>query len=170
MSELIVVAYPDRHRADEVLLELQRSQRSRLAPDRVVELEDAAVVCKSPEGRVTLRQTHHLSASGAIGGGFWGLLIGALLLAPVLGAAVGAATGALSGALEDIGIPDDFMRELGEQLQPDSSALFLLIIRAAPGRLIAELAPFGGVVLRTTLAHGEEQALREALAGHGVGP
>ena len=165
MSELIVVAYPDRHRADEVLLELRKSTR-----DHLVDLEDAAVVTKSPGGRVSLRQTHHLSASGAVGGGFWGLLIGALFLAPVLGAAVGAATGALAGALADVGIDDDFMRELGEQLQPDSSALFLLVVRAAPGQIVTDLAPFGGTVMRTTLAHADEEALREALARRGVSP
>jgi uncharacterized membrane protein len=165
MSELIVVAYPDRHRADEVLLELRKSARAHL-----VDLEDAAVVCKSPAGRVSLRQTHHLSASGALGGGFWGLLIGALFLAPVLGAAVGAATGAVAGALADIGIDDDFMRELGGQLEPDSSALFLLVVRAAPGQIVEDLAPYGGTVLRTTLAHADEQALREALTKHGVAP
>src|SRR5690606_11238461 len=104
MSELIVVAYPDRHRADEVLLELRKSERAHL-----VDLEDAAVVSKSPEGRVSLRQTQHLLTSGALGGGFWGLLIGALFMAPVLGAAVGAATGAVAGALADVGIDDEFM-------------------------------------------------------------
>jgi uncharacterized membrane protein len=160
MSELIVVAYPDRHRADEVLLELRKSERAHL-----VDLEDAAVVSKSSEGRISLRQTHHLSASGALGGGFWGLLIGALFMAPVLGAAVGAATGALAGALADVGIDDDFMHQLAEQLPPDSSALFLLVLSAAPGRIVADLSPFGGTVLRTTLAHVDEQALREALTG-----
>jgi uncharacterized membrane protein len=163
MSELLVVAYPGRHRADEVLLELRKSERAAR-----VDLEDAAVVSKSPTGRVSLRQTHHLAGSGAIGGGFWGLLIGSLFLVPALGAAVGAATGALVGALTDAGIDDEFMRELGTQLQPDSSALFLLVIRAAPGELLADLAPFGGTVLRTSLAHADEQALRDALARHGV--
>ena len=165
MSELIVVAYPDRHRADEVLLALRKSERA-----HSVELDDAAVVSKAADGRVSLRQSHHLSASGAVGGGFWGLLIGALFLAPVLGAAVGAATGALAGALADVGIDDEFMRELGEQLQPGSSALFMLIRRAAPGQLIADLAPFGGAVLQTTLAHADEQTLRDALARHGIAP
>ena len=165
MSELIVVAYPDRHRADEVLLELRKSERAHL-----VDLEDAAVISKSPSGRVALRQTQHLSASGAVGGGFWGLLIGALFLAPALGAAVGAASGALVGALGDVGIDDDFMRELGEQLQPDSSALFLLVIRAAPGQITGDLAPFGGTVLQTTLSQTDEQTLRAALGPHGVGP
>lgn len=165
MSELIVVAYPDRHRADEVLLELRKSERAHL-----VDLEDAAVVSKSSSGRVSLRQTQHLSASGAVGGGFWGLLIGTLFMAPMLGAAVGAATGALAGALADVGIDDRFIRALGEQLEPDSSALLLLVLRAAPGRIVADLAPFGGTVLRTTLAHVDEQTLRDALARHGVGP
>jgi uncharacterized membrane protein len=161
MSELIVVAYPDRHRADEVLLALRKSEKAHL-----VDLEDAAIVSKSESGRVSLRQTHHLSASGALGGGFWGLLIGSLFMAPVIGAAVGAATGALAGALADVGIDDTFMRQLGAQLEPDSSALFLLIIRAAPDQIVTDLAPFGGTLLRTTLAHADEQRLRDALAKH----
>jgi uncharacterized membrane protein len=165
MSELIVVAYPDRHRAEEVLLALRKSER-----DDLVDLEDAAIVSKSEDGQVTLRQAHHLSTAGAVGGGFWGLLIGALFLAPVLGAAVGAATGALAGALGDVGIDDEFMRELGAQLQPGSSAVFMLLVRAAPGQIIADLGRFGGTVLQTTLTSADEQTLRDALARHGVAP
>ncbi len=111
-----------------------------------------------------------MAPSASAAGGFWGLLIGALFLAPVLGAAVGAATGALAGALADVGIDDAFMRELGAELQPNSSALFLLVVRAAPGQIIADLTPFGGTVLRTTLAHADEQTLRDALARHGAVP
>lgn len=161
MSELIVVAYPDRHRAEEVLLALRK-----LEHDHLVDLEDAAIVSKTKAGKVRLRQTHHLGAAGAVGGGFWGLLIGTLFAAPLLGAAIGAAAGAVGGALGDIGIDDDFMRELGESLQPGSSALFLLVIRASPEDVLKELAAHGGQVLRTTLAHADEDALREALARH----
>lgn len=122
MSHLIAIAYDDIFKAEEVRLTLAKLQREHL-----IELEDAAVVVKNAKGKVKLKQAINLTAAGATSGGFWGLLIGTLFLVPLFGAAVGAATGAISGALSDIGVDDEFMRELGETLQPDTSALFILI-------------------------------------------
>jgi uncharacterized membrane protein len=63
----------------------------------------------------------------ASGGAFWGLLIGMLFFVPLLGAAIGAASGALGGAMSDIGIDDNFIREVGNTVQPGEVALFLLM-------------------------------------------
>jgi uncharacterized membrane protein len=46
-----------------------------------------------------------------------GTLIGLIFLMPVAGLAIGAVTGALGGKLADVGINDDTIRRIGEQLQ-----------------------------------------------------
>lgn len=103
---------------------------------------------------------------GAAGGGFWGILIGLLFLNPLAGLLVGAGTGAVIGALTDIGINDNFMKELGETLEPDTSAIFVLVHKATPDKVIDELKGYGGKILRTSLSKDDEAALRQTLEGH----
>ena len=113
MSDLVVIGYDNEFRADEVRLELLKMQK-----DYLLDLEDAVVAVKKGDGTVKLHQSYSLPAAGAMGGGFWGLLIGTIFLNPLLGAAVGAAAGATAGALSDLGINDNFMKELGSTLTP----------------------------------------------------
>jgi len=158
MSDLIVIAYDDKFMAEEVRLSLLKLQR-----DYLIDLEDAVVVVKNEKGKVKLQQTHHLVGAGAVGGGFWGLLIGLLLFIPLAGAAVGAATGALVGALSDVGIDDNFLKRLGATLRPGCSALFVLVRKATPDKVIEEISPFGGTVLHTSLTKKDEESLQAAL-------
>ena len=104
-----------------------------------------------------------LTATGAVGGGFWGARIALIFLNPLLGAAVGAGAGALSGKLADIGINDKFMKELGETFQPNTSALFVLVKEATPDKVLAKLKGFGGKVLQTSLSKEDEEKLQKAL-------
>jgi uncharacterized membrane protein len=163
MSDLIAIAYDDEFKAEEVRLTLAKLQKEHL-----IELEDAAVVVKNAQGKVKLKQAINLTSAGAVSGGFWGLLIGTLFFMPIVGAAVGASAGALSGALSDIGIDDQFMRELGETLQPGSSALFILASKITPDKVLEEIAPYGGKVLRTSLTKDKEAQLQEVLSQHGL--
>jgi len=165
MSHLIAIAYDDIFKAEEVRLTLAKLQREHL-----IELEDAAVVVKNAEGKVKLKQAINLTAAGATSGGFWGLLIGTLFLVPLFGAAVGAAAGAIGGALSDIGVDDDFMRELGETLQPDTSALFILVKKVTPDKVLDEVSKYGGKILRTSLSKDDEEQLQEVLNNRGVLP
>jgi hypothetical protein len=61
----------------------------------LIELGDAVVAVKQPNGRVKLNQLYHPAAAGAAGGALWGTLIGMLFLMPLAGTALGAAAGAL---------------------------------------------------------------------------
>lgn len=158
MSDLIVVSYDDMFKAEEVRLKLLKMQKEYL-----VDLEDAVVAVKKEDGKVKLNQMYHLAASGAVGGGFWGMLIGLIFLNPLLGAVVGAGAGAAAGALSDVGIDDDFMKKLAEQLQPGTSVLFVLIRKMTADKVLGELAGTGGKVLQTSLSHEDETRLQTAL-------
>ncbi len=163
MSDLFAIVYDDQYKAEEVRLTL-----ARLEKEHLIELEDAAVVVKTKKGKVKLNQAINLAGAGASSGSFWGLLIGILFLEPLLGVAVGAATGAISGALGDIGVDDDFMRELGETLKPETSALFILVRKVTPDKVLEEIAPYGGKVLRTSLSKDKEAELQEVLSRRGI--
>ena len=71
MRKLIAVTYDTEFKAEEVRLQFLKMQKSYL-----VSLEDAVVVEKKQNGKVKLHQMYNLTASGAVGGGFWGGLIG----------------------------------------------------------------------------------------------
>ena len=158
MSDLIVVGYNDEHQAEEVRLKLLKMQHEYL-----VDLEDAVVAVRDKEGKVKLHQIHNLTAAGAISGGFWGALIGLLFLSPILGAAIGAGAGAIGGTLSDIGIDDNFMKELASTLQPGSSALFVLVRKMTPDKVLPQLQGVGGKILQTSLSNEDEKKLQAAL-------
>ncbi len=157
-SELVVIGFDDEHKAFELRAALARMQKEYL-----IEMGDVVVVTKNEEGKVKLHQAVNLTAAGAVGGGFWGMLIGMIFLNPLLGFAVGAGTGAISGALSDIGIDDNFIKELGETIQPGTSALFVLVRKATPDKVLEQLKGFEGKVLKTSLTADEENELRAVL-------
>lgn len=157
-SQLIAVSYPDMFKAEEVRLTLMKLQRAHL-----VDLEDAVVVTKDAEGKVKLNQINNLPVRGAVAGSFWGMLIGLIFLNPLLGAVIGASSGAVSGALSDIGINDDFMKELGATLCPGTSALFVLVRSITLDKVLPEIEPFGGKILQTSLSNEDEASLQAAL-------
>ncbi|MEQ9325520.1 MAG: DUF1269 domain-containing protein [Polyangiaceae bacterium] len=169
MSELIAVAYDDMTKAETVRRKLLDLQRSHL-----VDLEDALVVVNDAQGKVKLNQLHNLTAAGATSGAFWGLLIGAIFSIPFFGpgaalfpfvtALMGAGGGALTGHLADIGVSDDFAKSCGEQLVPGTSALFVLVRKVTPDKVIEEIRPYGGTVLTTSLTRDAEAELQRALA------
>jgi uncharacterized membrane protein len=135
MADLVVIAFESEARAEEVRLKVLDLQQNYL-----IELGDAAIAVKLPNGHVKLNQLVDTTTGGAVSGGFWGLLIGALFLSPLLGAALGAASGALAGALTDVGVNDDFMKGVAQVLQPGSAALFLLIRKMTTDKVIEDLA------------------------------
>src|SRR5499426_311070 len=127
MSTLVVIEYDDLFKAEEVRLSLMK-----LKKDYLIDLEDAVVAVKDQKGKVRLHQAVNLTEAGALSGGFWGTLIGLIFLNPLLGMAMGAAAGAVSGALRDVGINDNFMKQLAAGLPAGGSALFVLVRNATP--------------------------------------
>ena len=159
MSTLVVIGYNEIHKAEEVRLTLVKLQR-----DYLIDLEDAVAVTKDAKGKIKLHQTVNLTAAGAASGGFWGMLIGLMFLNPLLGIAVGASAGAVSGALVDLGINDQFMKDLAATLTPNSSALFVLVRKSTPDKVLEEVKGTGGTILKTSLSHEDETKLQAALS------
>jgi uncharacterized membrane protein len=157
MNNLIVIGF--QNQADAFGM---RAELAKLQSQYLIEMEDAVVVTRDEKGEVQLHQPLNLTAAGAVGGAFWGMLIGMLFLNPLLGAAIGAGGGALSGKFADIGISDKFMKELGATLTAGSSALFVLVRKATPDKVLEALRPFAGKgkVLQTSLTKDKEEELR----------
>lgn len=168
MTDLICVAFDAPDTADKVLHALTAMKKEQL-----IDLEDACVVVRPAEGEPQIKQMMPLTKIGALSGGssgaLWGALVGLLFLNPLaglaIGAGVGAATGALAGSLSDYGINDDFIKDLGSKIKPNSSALFLLIRRVTADKVLERLQAegFTGHVLQTNLTNEQEEALRKAI-------
>ena len=164
MATLSVLKFNDPSGADRVLLALQGMQERQL-----ITLEDAAVVTW-PEGRrkPQTRQLSSMGGAGALGGAFWGFLFGLIFFVPLLGMAMGAAMGALGGSLADVGIDDDFIKEVREKVTEGTSALFALTSGAtAPDKIIDELKAYDFEIISTNLPEEQEKKLREAFAHEG---
>ncbi len=159
MGTLVVVAYDDKFKAEDVRLQLLKMQK-----DYLLSVEDAVVATKGEDGKVQLRQLYNLTAAGAVSGGFWGLLIGILFLNPILVFAAGAGAGSIAGALTDVGINDNFMKKLAEKLTPNSSMLFLLLDNIVFDKVLDEVKGTGGTIIQTSLSHTDEERLRNAMA------
>ena len=162
MSNLVVVGFDNA--ADAFRM---RGTLAQMQAQYLIEMEDAVVVTRDEKGAVQLHQAVNLTAAGAAGGAFWGMLVGFLFLNPLLGAAVGAGSGALSGKLADIGINDQFMKDLSGTLMPGSAALFVLVRRSTPDKVLEGLKPFAGKgrVVHTSLTKDKEEELRKFLEG-----
>lgn len=160
MSDLVAVAFKNEHQAEKVRTELMAMQEGFL-----VDLEDAVVAVRKDNGEVKLRQMYNLTASGALSGGFWGMLVGLIFLSPLLGFAIGGVAGAAAGALSDVGINDDFMKQLGSALQPGGSALFVLVRHATTDKVLEQLGQFtdDATILHTSLSHEDEEKLRSIM-------
>jgi len=166
MSNLVVLDFDGIGTADEVLTKLRS-----LKKENLIDLEDACVVVRDEAGTVQVKQAVHLVSLGAASGASTGMLIGALagllVLNPLAGMAMGglagAGFGALSGSLADYGINDDFIKDVGNHIPNGSSALFVLIRRSTPDKVLPEIQPFNPRVLKTSLSKKQEDKLRAAL-------
>lgn len=160
MSELVVTIFANEFKAEEVRLDLRKKEAAHL-----MDLEDSVVLVRNKEGKVKLHHVSHFTIGGALGGGVLGSLLGVLFLNPVfaiLGLATGAVVGGVSGAMSHIGIDEDFMEDLAKHLKPGSSALCVLV-RENLENVLAEIKPFGGKILHTSLLHTDEAKLKAAL-------
>ncbi len=157
MSQLVVVSFDNATEADQLMGKLGELQKERL-----ITLDDAAVVVRKQDGNVKVKQANSLVGSGALGGAFWGMLIGLLFLAPWGGRARGAVSGALAGKMTDIGIDDKFIKEVGATIKPGHSAAFLLVRESTPDKVLDELKGFKGTVLKTSLSKENEAKLKVA--------
>lgn len=161
MSTLVAITYPNPETAQQALATLAQLQKQEL-----VQIADA-IIATNEGDKVKLDQSINLTGAGALGGAFWGGLIGLIFLVPVVGAAVGAASGALGGKLSDVGIDDDFARQLASKVDTGKAALILLARSDAPDRVRDEMQKhnFGGELLYTNLSAESEQRLRDGATG-----
>ena len=160
MRDLVVITYDTEQTGRNAFDALSEMQRLDL-----ITLTDVALAVKDQKGNVKVKKTLEKEHTGtaAVWGGFWGLLIGLLFLAPIFWGVLGALLGAVIGKATYLGIDKEFIKQVGDSLDPGGSALFMLVIEATPDRVLEEMKKFGGEVYQTSLSNEDEEKLRQAL-------
>src|SRR3954467_15346195 len=152
MATLVAIGYSDETTATAASLEAQR-----LAKDLIIQPDAIAAIIRDKEGKFHVTTTHHAVAGGTTWGMFWGLLFGMLFFVPVLGMAVGAGLGALSGKLSKGAVNREFQDRIRDELQPGTSALFLVVEEVTPDKAVEALSRYGGTVLKSSLPKETEE-------------
>jgi uncharacterized membrane protein len=143
--------------AEATLKDLQRRE--------LIRIHDAAIV-SYPEGarKPKTKQLASLAGAGALGGAFWGMLFGLIFFVPLLGMAIGAGIGALTGSMTDVGIDDAFIKRMRDEIQPGTSALFVLSSGAVVDKVQEAFEGQQMMLVETNLSHEQEDKLREVFA------
>lgn len=146
--ELIVVAFDKADKAAQALEDVRALEQT-----RAIWVINAAVLANN-DGKVSVKEAEDVDARhgalfGAITGGLLGLLAGPAGV--IVGAAAGAATGGLAAQGIDMGFPNAALDDLRDTLQPNSSALVLLIENRWVEKVAEDLAYLEGKLYRYAL-------------------
>lgn len=163
MPDLIAIGYPDTTTAVKAMDEV-----AHLAQDLVIQPDAVAAVIRNDDGKFRTITNQHEVGAGATWGMFWGMLFGLLFFVPIFGMAMGAAFGALGGKLAKSSISKDFQEQVREQMQPGTSALFMIVEQMTTDKALDGLSQFGGTVLKTSLSDADQAEIQEALHGKGA--
>jgi len=160
--QLVVAAFQDEKAADAALKELKTLKRERL-----IGIQNAAVIRKDEKGKLHIRETADLgggrgAALGGVAGAAIGLIAGPALVVP---AAVGALVGGLMAKLKDSGFSDERLETLGEGLTPGSSAIVAVIEHKWVDQVQKELEEAGADLVTAQL---QADIATQLEAGHEV--
>ncbi|WP_029432187.1 DUF1269 domain-containing protein [Blastococcus sp. URHD0036] len=160
MATLTVWKFPTAEGAQTAVQTLEDLQRKEL-----IQVHDAATVSWE-EGRKKpkTQQLRGMTGAGALGGAFWGMLFGLIFFIPLLGLAIGAGMGALMGSMTDVGIDDAFIKRMRAEIQPGTSALFLLSTGAVVDKVKDAFDGQDIVLVESNLSTEQEDKLREVFA------
>lgn len=179
MSELIVVAFRDQFRAAEVLNELRRRER-----DWVSDLDDAVAVTLDENGKARVQLSLDLSPSETASWiGLWSSLLRLALFVPISVTMAIAKAGRPNSAIanartepswwgipngawwtEDLRLPENFLRDIGALVKPETSAIFMLLHTQKVSVALQHIYNYGGMIIHTTLSAEQVEKMTAQLA------
>ncbi|MFN8623451.1 MAG: DUF1269 domain-containing protein [Chloroflexota bacterium] len=158
MSDLVVITFKDQEAGRNALAALKDTQKA-----GGLSISDVEMVERDAAGKIHhIGEVDRTTKTGAVGGGVLGLLIG-LVFFPVLGLAIGAIAGGLIGKSLGHNVDKKLVQDVTADLEPGSSAIFMLIEGSAAA-LTGLLRPFEGKVYLSTLDPDLENQLKEELS------
>jgi uncharacterized membrane protein len=160
-GNLWAVGFDDTGRAAEV-----RDEITRLGwEEHQLILLDVAVAVRYPDGTFTL-DGEPFPVVCKIPGGTAARFLACLALAvpPLTGAAVGAYLGRCGAAAAEVGISDDFVRQVEGLIKPGTSVLFVLDEVGNMDAIMRGIRGLGGTVLKTNVDPERVKLIQSTLA------
>ena len=148
MSELIVFAFENETGAKELETRLVAAQA-----DQQLRVNDAALVVRLEDGRPVLNHAANLVGRGSLGGIFWGFILALVFWTKWWGLSVG-------GALGDLGLDDDFVKEVGESVEKGHSALLILVEDGMVESALDKAGEYNPQVMRTAFSKEDQKVLQ----------
>ena len=148
MSELIVFAFENETGAKELETGLVTAQA-----DQGLRVNDAALVVRLEDGRPVLNHAVNLVGRGSLGGIFWGFILALVFWTKWWGLSVG-------GALGDLGLDDEFVKEVGESVEKGHSALLILVEDGMVAAALNKAGDYNPKVMQTTFSNKDEKVLQ----------
>jgi uncharacterized membrane protein len=164
-GHLLAIGYDDPRRAKQL-----RAAISRLGKKHSLLLLDSALVVRYPDGSVTCDGEPFIAAIHPGGHHFAGFLASlALGVPPLTAAAVSALVGRTGGAAAEVGISDDFIREVEVLMKPGTCALFVLEQEGDLAAMLKGTEGLGGTVLKTNVNVERAKLIQSNLAAAPAG-
>jgi uncharacterized membrane protein len=121
--QVFIAIYDGEFQAKQALKDFQSMDR-----EGSIDLIDAAVIVHKAEGKVAFEETADPSGKrwakrGAIAGGLVGLIFPPSIIAS---AVVGGGAGGIWGKIRDKGFKDEDLKEIGERMEPGTSAIIAI--------------------------------------------
>jgi uncharacterized membrane protein len=159
MDRMLVVVFDSESEAYEGRKALQQ-----LDNEGNINLYAYAVLAKSADGRVTVKQGDDVGPVGTLLGTSLGSLIG--LIGGPAGVAIGATAGAAGGVLFDahnVRIADDYIDDVSKALAPNKFAVAAQVDEEWTTPVDTRMEALGGTVFRRALSQVTETANQEEL-------
>ena len=148
MSELIAFVYDTEAGAKSFEAELLAAQT-----DQKLSVSDAALVLRQHDGRPMFSHADNLVGRGSMGGIFWGVILALVFWARWWGLSVG-------GALGDLGLEEDFVKDVGDSVGKDHSALLAIVNDDMVPSVLEAAKGSNPRVMRSPLSAQDEQVLQ----------
>jgi uncharacterized membrane protein len=148
MSELIAFVYENETGAKSLEADLLEAQTN-----GNLSVSDAALIVRQGDGRPALSHAAKLVGRGTMGGIFWGFILALVFWTKWWGLSVG-------GALGDLGLADDFVKDVGEGVGKSHSALLALVADGMVDAVLIAAGESNPKTFRNTFSEGDEQLLQ----------
>jgi uncharacterized membrane protein len=160
-GHLWALGYDDMERASQV-----REEFVKLGwVSRSLILSDLAVVVRHPDGSFTVNREPSSVPRNILSFSAVGLLAGLVVGLPTTGAGIGALMGLVgSAAAKNVGIGENFVREVQELMKPGTSALFILDYEGDMDSILHQIRGLGGTVLKTNVDAERVKLIQSTLA------
>jgi uncharacterized membrane protein len=119
-----------------------------------LKVSDAALVMRRKDGRPVLNHATSLVGRGSMGGIFWGFILALVFWTKWWGLSAG-------GALGDLGLDDEFVKDVGGSVDKGHSALLVLVDDGMLPSALQISEDLNPKVMRTAFSENDERLLRE---------